>query len=163
MSGALPLLGKAAPTALRAGMLVVLLSAAPAWAVLGGGVADVQGEQLRMRATRAVTTTFQPGSVHELRLADGSSIRQYINAQGIVYAVAWSTRVKPDFTQLLGRYAADFDAGAAAVLRTPGIKRNAVIDQGDLVVQSGGRQGAFVGKAWLKSQMPTGTSANAIR
>lgn len=144
-------------------MLVVLLAASPAWAVLGGGVADVQGEQLRMRATRAVATTFQPGSVHELRLADGSSIRQYINAQGIVYAVAWSTRVKPDFTQLLGRYTADFDRGAAAVLRTPGIKRSAAVDQGDLVLQSGGRQGAFVGKAWLKSQMPTGTNANAIR
>jgi hypothetical protein len=161
--GALPLRGDAPAAALRAGMLAVLLSASPAWAVLGGGVADVQGEQLRMRATRAVATTLQPGSVHELRLADGSSVRQYINAQGIVYAVAWSTRLKPDFTQLLGRYAADFDAGAAAVLRTPGIKRSIVVDQGDLVLQSGGRQGAFVGKAWLKSQMPVGTSANAIR
>jgi hypothetical protein len=163
VNGDLPLRGHATAAALRAGMLAVLLVAPPAWAFLGGGVADVQGEQLRMRATRAVATTFQPGSVHELRLADGSSIRQYINAQGVVYAVAWSTRVKPDFTQLLGRYAADFDAGVAAVLRTPGIKRSAVIDQGDLVVQSGGRQGAFVGKAWLKSQLPTGTSANAIR
>ena len=163
MNGALPLRGTTPAAALRVGMLVVLLTASPAWAVLGGGVADVQGEQLRMRATRAVTTTFQPGSVHELRLADGSSIRQYINAQGIVYAVAWSTRVKPDFTQLLGRYATDFDAGAAAALRTPGIKRSIVVDQGDLVLQSGGRQGAFVGKAWLKSQMPASSSANAIR
>ncbi len=148
---------------MRAGVFVVLLAAAPAWAVLGGGVADVQGEQLRMRATRAVASTLQPGSVHELRLADGSSIRQFINAQGIVYAVAWSTRTKPDFTQLLGRYAADFDAGAAVALRTPGIKRSIAIDQGDLVLQSGGRLGAFVGKAWLKSQLPVGTSANAIR
>jgi hypothetical protein len=144
------------------GVIAVLFSAAPAWAFLGGGVADVQGEQLRMRATRAVSSTLQPGSVHELRLADGSSIREYVNGQGIVYAVAWSTRLKPDFTQLLGRYATDFDAGTAA-LRTPGIKRSAVVDQGDLVVQSAGRLGSFVGKAWLKSQMPAGASANAIR
>lgn len=163
MNGAVPLLANAVAAALRAGALVLLLVAPPAWAVLGGGVAEVQGEQLRMRAARAVANTFEGGSVHVLRLADGSSIRQFVNAQGIVYAVAWSTRVKPDFRQLLGRYAADFDAGAAAALRTPGIKRSAVIDQGDLVLHSGGRQGAFVGKAWLKSQMPAGTSADAIR
>ncbi len=137
-------------------------AAAPAWAVLGGGVAEVQGEQIHLRATRAVASTLQ-GSVHELRQADGSSIRQYVNAQGIVYAVAWSTRVKPDFTQLLGRYNTDFDAGVATALRTPGIKRSAFVDEGDLVVQSAGRQGAFVGKAWLKSQLPAGTRANALR
>ena len=150
-------------TALRASVLVALCAACPAWAGLGGGVADVQGEQLRMHATRAVTATLQPGSVHELRLADGSSIRQFVNAQGVVYAIAWSTRVKPNFTQLLGSYAADFHAGAAAAPRTPGIKRSAFVDQGDLVVQSGGRLGAFFGKAWLKSQMPAGTDANAVR
>ncbi len=163
MNGVVPRPAPAWAAARRAGALVLLLAATPAWAVLGGGVAEVQGEQLRLRATRAVANAFQAGAVHELRLADGSSIRQFINTQGIVYAVAWSTRVKPDFTQLLGRYAADFDAGAAMALRTPGIKRSAFVDRGDLVVQSGGRQGAFVGKAWLKSQLPAGTHADAIR
>jgi hypothetical protein len=149
--------------ALRASVLVALCAACPAWADLGGGVADIQGEQLRMHATRSVATTLQPGSVHELRLADGSSVRQFVNAQGVVYAITWSTRAKPNFAQWLGRHATDFDAAAAAAPRTPGIKRSAFVDQGDLVVQSGGRLGAFVGKAWLKSQMPAGSDANAIR
>ncbi len=52
--------------------------------------------------------------MHEIRMPDGSSIREFVNAQGIVYAVAWSTRLKPDFTQMLGRHAADFDAGVSA-------------------------------------------------
>jgi hypothetical protein len=71
--------------------------------------------------------------------------------------------LKPDFEQLLGRYVADFDAGAAVALRMPGLKRSVSVDQGDLVLHSGGRPGAFVGKAWLKSQMPAGVSADAIR
>ncbi len=139
-------------------LLILLLAASPAWAVLGGGVADVQGEQLRMHATRAVATNFQGGSVHELRLADGSSIRQYINAQGVVYAVAWSTRVKPNFAQLFGRYAADFNAGAADALRTPGIKRKSSSTMATLLCTRPAGRGAFVGKAWLKSQVPAGSS-----
>jgi len=152
-----------AAAARRAGVLVLILAAAPARAMLGGGVADVQLEQSRMRAAGAVASVAPAGSVHEWRLPDGSSIRQFVNAQGVVYAVAWSTRLKPDFAQLLGRYAADFDAGAAAALHAPGIKRSAAVDHGDLVMHSGGRPGAFVGKAWLKSQMPAGTNPHAIR
>ncbi len=151
-------------TARRLGALLALVMlSAPAWAVLGGGVADVQGEQLRLRATRSVANTWQGGSVHVLRLPDSSLIQQFVNTQGIVYAVAWNTRLKPDFKPLLGRYAADFDAGVAEAQRTPGIKRKVFVDHGDLVVHSGGRLGSFVGKAWLKSQLPAGSTANEIR
>lgn len=142
--------------------LPLVLTAAPAWAVLGGTADSLAGEQTRMHVARATTSAGPGATVHELHLPDGASIRQFINAQGIVYAVAWSTRLKPDFAQLLGRHEADFTAGAAA-LRQPGLQRSASVDRGDLVVQSAGRPGAFVGKAWLKSQLPAGTSTDAIR
>jgi Protein of unknown function (DUF2844) len=146
-----------------AALSLLSLAGAASWGVLGGDVAGIQADQTRMRATRLSTDTAQGGSVHEIRMPDGSSIRQFVNAQGIVYAVAWSTRLKPDFAQLLGRHAADFDAGVSAVAQTPGIKRSAVVDRGDLVVVSAGRPGAFVGRAWLKSQLPQGTGSDAIR
>lgn len=101
--------------------------------------------------------------MHEIRMPDGSSIREFVNAQGIVYAVAWSTRLKPDFTQMLGRHAADFDAGVSAQSQKPGLQRSAAVDRGDLVVHSAGRPGAFVGRAWLKSQLPLGTRSDAVR
>lgn len=139
------------------------LSCSPSWAVLGGDVASVQADQLRMRATRQTTNAVQGGTVHEIRMPDGSSIREFVNAQGIVYAVAWSTRLKPDFTQMLGRHAADFDAGVSAQSQKPGLQRSAAVDRGDLVVHSAGRPGAFVGRAWLKSQLPLGTRSDAVR
>lgn len=142
---------------------VLALCCAPSWAVLGGDMASVQADQVRMRAMRNSASAAQGGSVHEIRMSDGSSIREFVNAQGIVYAVAWSTRLKPDFAQLLGRHAAEFDAGVSAELQTPGLKRSAVVDRGDLVVHSAGRPGAFVGRAWLKSQVPAGTRSDAIR
>jgi len=150
----------AARVAVAAGLVA---AGAPSLAVLGGEAASVETDRLQMRATRQATRAALQGSVQEIRLADGSSIRQFINARGIVYAVAWSTRVKPDFAQLLGQHASTFDAGVAAVARQPGLRRSVTVDQGDVVVVSSGRPGAFVGRAWLKSELPAGASADAIR
>jgi len=142
---------------------VLALACAPSWAVLGGDIGSVQADQVRMKATRIANNDAQGGTVHEIRMPDGSSIRQFVNSRGVVYAVAWSTRLKPDFAQLLGRHSAEFDAGVSADLRSPGIKRSAFVDRDDLVVNSAGRLGAFVGRAWLKSQVPVGTRSDAIR
>jgi Protein of unknown function (DUF2844) len=138
-------------------------AAIPTLAALGEGAASVEADRLQMRATRQAASATLHGSMQEIRLADGSSIRQFINARGIVYAVAWSTRVKPDFAQLLGRHASTFEAGVAPTARQPGLKRSVTVDQGDVVVVSSGRPGAFVGRAWLKSELPAGVSADAIR
>ncbi|MFO1220359.1 MAG: DUF2844 domain-containing protein [Burkholderiaceae bacterium] len=155
-------------TRLRAARVAALgfaltTSAATAIAALGGNVGSVEADRLQMRAVRQAASPGITGSVQEMRLPDGSTIRQFVNARGIVYAVAWSARVKPDFTQLLGRHAASFDAGAAAAARQPGLKRSITVDQGDLVVVSSGRPGAFVGRAWLKSELPAGAATDAIR
>lgn len=142
--------------------LALLMPASPCWAVLGGDLGTVQGDQARMRASRTVSSAANGVWVHEIRLADGSSIRQFVNAQGIVFAVAWSSRLKPDFEQMLGRYVTDFNAANAAP-RAPGIARSVIVDRGDLVVHAAGRLNAFVGKAWIKSQVPAGASPDAIR
>ncbi|MDH4062260.1 MAG: DUF2844 domain-containing protein [Aquincola sp.] len=146
-----------------AALLTMAGVAAPAHAALGEPLSSVQSEQAKTRASRSSVAAASGASVQELRLADGSSIRQYVNAQGIVFAVAWSTRIKPDFGQWLGHHAATFDAAVADAARQPGLKRSAMVDQGDLVVQSFGRPGAFNGKAWLKSQLPSSWQTDAIR
>lgn len=144
--------------------IVVAGIGSPGMAALGGDASSVEADRLQMRATRqAARAAVLQGSVQEIRLADGSSIRQFINARGIVYAVAWSTRTKPDFALLLGQHASTFDAGAAATAREPGLKRSVTVDQGDVVVVSSGRPGAFVGRAWLKSELPAGARADALR
>lgn len=136
---------------------------APAQAALGDAAVSIEADRLQMRATRQATRATLQGSVQEIRLADGSSIRQFVSARGIVYAVAWSTRVKPDFAQLLGQHAGTFEAGVAPAASQPGLKRSVTVDQGDVVVVSSGRPGAFVGRAWLKSELPAGVATDAIR
>jgi len=140
------------------------LAAAPAHAVLGGNVSTIAGDGVRLNATRhqVAPLSAQVGS-HVITLADGSSIREYTNAGGIVFAVAWSTRFKPDLTALLGQHAVAYAAAASEVMKAPGIRRQVELRQGDLVVQSAGRLNAFIGKAWLRSLVPEGVDVDALR
>lgn len=148
----------------RAALLLAAAAAAlPAHAVLGGDAGSVESDRLRLRASRQSAAAPIAGAVQQVQLADGSTIRQYLNPQGVVYAVAWNTRTKPDLRSLLGPHAAAFEAAAADAARRPGLKRLAAVEQDDLVVVSSGRPGAFVGRAWLKSQVPAGMHPDAAR
>lgn len=145
--------------------LVLAASALPAAAVLGEDLASVQADQLRMGAQRHARVQPAAGwQVHELVLADGSRIRQYATPGGRVFAVTWQTRGKPRLDQLLGTH---FNAYAEASRRLqaarPGIVRAAHIAEGDLVVESTAHLQAHVGRAWLRSQLPAGSSTDALR
>ncbi len=150
----------------RAGVLLLAsgLAAAPAHAVLGGDASTIAGDGARLNATRhqVAPLSTQVGS-HVITLADGSSIREYTNAGGIVFAVAWSTRFKPDLTALLGQHAPAYAAAASEAMKAPGIRRQVDLRRGDLIVQSAGRMNAFVGKAWLRSLVPEGVDVDALR
>ena len=147
-----------------AALAAAWLAAAPAHAVLGGSVATIADDHVRLKATRQqlVPMSAQVGS-HVITLADGSSIREYTSAGGIVFAVAWSTRFKPDLAALLGQHAGAYAAAASAAMKAPGIRRQVELRQGDLVVQSAGRLNAFIGKAWLRSLVPEGVDVDALQ
>jgi len=139
-----------------------LLHAGAAHAVLGEAAASVQADQMRVRGARAlhVALTHQ---VHEIVMADGSRIREFVSADGVVFAVAWNTRLKPDLQALLGLHHSAYMAAAREALRQPGVHRHVVLRQGDLVVHSSGHLNSFVGKAYVPSLVPRGTDLDAIR
>lgn len=139
------------------------LATAPAHAVLGGNASTIAGDGVRLKATHQVAPLSAQVGSHVITLADGSSIREYTNPGGIVFAVAWSTRFKPDLAALLGQHAVAYAAAASEAMKAPGIRRQVDLRQGDLVVQSAGRMNAFVGKAWLRSLVPEGVDIDALR
>jgi hypothetical protein len=151
----------AAPTAVA---LTVFASAMPAHAVLGASVASLRDDQSRLKATRQAVVT-SPGAVgmHEMTLADGSSIREYVNPNGIVFAVSWSTRLKPRLAPLLGQYATSYASAAGAAAGRRGIQRKVVLQEGDLVVHATAHLNAYVGTAYLRSLVPDGVSADVLR
>jgi len=146
-----------------AALIAAALLPLPAAATLGEGVASVQADTLRAAAVRRVHAE-PTGPVHTLTLRDGSVIRQYLAADGRVYAVSWNTRFKPRLDQLLG---AHFDtyaaAGRQAQQQRGGVRHAAVLSRGDLVVESSAHLQSHVGRAWLRSLLPAGAGPDAIR
>jgi Protein of unknown function (DUF2844) len=153
--------GARAASMLSAGLLLVAL---PAHAVLGGDVSTVADDQVRLRGARhAVVIASVAVRTHEITMADGSTIREFVAPSGTVFAVAWSTRFKPDLEALFGAHATTYAAAASEALRAPGIRRHVELRRGDLVVQSTAHLNAYVGKAWLQSLVPPGVDIDALR
>lgn len=91
---------------------------------------------------RSVTAASSPTSTNV-------TVKTYVNAAGVVFAVSWQGPVKPDLQALLGPYFAAYAAH-------PTISGMASVRSGDLVVYSTGFMRHFTGYAYLKSQTPAG-------
>jgi hypothetical protein len=119
---------------------------------------SVQADQARLNASvRVVATQFY--SVHEMQTPTGGTIRQYVSPAGQVFAVSWQG-FSPDLRQLLG---AHFDEYVAAASQTAHRGRGVHIETGDLVFDSGGHMRYVVGRAFLRSKLPSGVSSDEIR
>ena len=154
-----------APVAALTALGALGLAAPAARAVLGEAASSIQGDALRVRGLRRPASVTGPGvQVHLIEQADGSTLREYVAASGIVFALSWNARNKPRLDELLGRHYADYAMGARATMaRRPGALHGAVIEQGDLVVQASAYLNRHVGRAWLRSQLPAGWSPDALR
>ena len=142
-----------------AAALVLLLFAGAAQAALGDSVASVAADEVHMKATRRIRSTASY-QVHEIQLASGTLVREYVSAEGVVFAVAWSGPLQPDLQQLLGSHFADYQA----VARTKRARRGPVhVQQPGLVVHSGGHMRAFAGQAYLPQRLPAGVAIDEIK
>lgn len=143
---------------------VALLSAStPALAALGGDASTVDADRVRMKGALVRIVRNDAYTLHEIRSETGTTVREFISPGGRVFAVAWEGQWHPDMEQVLGAYFARYQRGAQAALnqrRTRGLLR---IRDGDLIVQMGGHQRAFSGRAYLANDIPQGVQADALR
>lgn len=139
--------------------LALLLAAVPAWAALGEPEKSVQQDRERV-AGQSKRTVFQQYTVHEITSPDGRVIREYVSNGGMVFAVAWAGPTMPDLSTLLGSYFNAFHQASASTSRHRG---PVYVETGQLVVESGGRMGAFRGRAYLNNMIPSNFSKDVIR
>ena len=138
-----------------------------AFASLGGTVDTVQSDQVKMQAEMKAITPITRAqrnavsyTVHEMQLASGTTVREYVAPNGVVFGVAWKGQAKPDMQQVLGQY---FDA-----LSDPTAVKNhnhaqLHVQKNDLVVHASGHMRAFAGQAYLSSALPQGVTASDIQ
>jgi uncharacterized protein DUF2844 len=142
--------------------LAIAATAMPAWGSLGGDAASIQADQLHMQGNRTMKAA-ESYTMHEIQAADGTVVREYLSAEGKVFAVAWHGPWMPDMHQLLGSYF-DLYAQANQAQRGARMRRGPIlINQPGLVVQVGGHPRAFTGRAYVPEMLPSGVGAGNIR
>jgi hypothetical protein len=124
-------------------------------ATLGEDVGSVASNVQALSATRKVQK-LASGERHELTLASGVVVHEYVSASGVVYAVTWRGPRMPDLRELLGSYFAQLSA------RAPTGGHHRVTLRGvDVVIRSGGHGHSFAGRAWVPSLVPNGVDVDA--
>ena len=144
---------------------LLFAQSAPAFAALGAAAGpaasapQVQADAARAKASARVTS-YSGYTVSEVVEPSGTTVREYIGADNVVFAVSWQGPSMPNLQQLLGSYADQYVAAASE----PHPGRRAVAIQSDqLVLRSGGHMRSFAGNAYVPSLLPQGVTPDNIR
>jgi S1-C subfamily serine protease len=132
--------------------LLLLLAASSSHAGLGAHRANFGAHEVsssaKVKVTRAATYT-----ILERALDSGIVIREYLDADSLVFATSWSGPYQPNLRKLLGTY---FNRYVSQAAQARGTGSHVVISDDDLVVQNEGHMGSFEGRAWIPSKLPPG-------
>jgi hypothetical protein len=152
-----------ASAGLLAAALGVCATAPDANAALGARAET--GEAIR--GLHALAMMPRVGAMYTRRTTstpEGGSATEFVDATGVVFAVAWEGPIAPNLQQLLGVSAHEFKAAQQRQMRQqlqaasgdamPADLRAMRVDDGDLVAQFAGRPRAFRGFAYLRSALP---------
>ena len=145
--------------ALGVAVLIAALMPHVASATLGQPETTVQNDIAQAHASLKSSQDRTAYRVHEIQLPSGTVMREFVAPNGNVFAVAWQGPTRPDLRQALGQY---FDAFASAPRSKFSDRRHVQIQQGDVVVQSGGHMRALSGRAYLQSAIPSGVNLGEL-
>ncbi len=159
---ALALLGSVAPASAGLGR-------APATAAVPMAVQrQAQPAAAQAIAAASANTASAPAtsaasySLHQSSLDSGTTVQEYVDVAGRVFALAWRGPVLPDLADYLGDYLTDY-RHAAAQHRAGGQRGGALRLRSDaLVLHSGGRMRAFVGYAYVPALVPAGLDVQTL-
>lgn len=145
----------------------------PAWAALGGAPMSAPtdatstfaaGPVAHAASTAAASAAASaPYTLRTTKFSSGTTVREYIGADGNVFGIAWNGPSMPDLQTLLGNYFSQYASGVKAIHALRHSRGPVAVEATDLVVHSGGHMGSFFGQAWLPSALPSGVSGADIK
>jgi hypothetical protein len=146
-------------TALAAALLTASLSL-PAFASLGGDATSVDTDASVMRGQSRATTPVSGYTVSAMTLPSGTVVREYVSAEGKVFAVTWTGATIPNLQQTLGAHFAEFTMAASAPHAG---HHHFSVQQPDFVMNAGGHMRAWSGKAYVPALLPPNFSLGDIK
>ena len=147
--------------------LVAASAAMPCFASLGRAPSTFDGNTTVHQARALAAANGTSGSngsasysVSTTTLAGGTTVREYVGADGVVFAVTWNGPFLPDLRELLGQHFATLRNESA---RQPKAGRGQVrVAQPDVTIESGGHMRAYTGRAWINSRLPAGFDTDTL-
>lgn len=127
-----------------------------AQAELGGNLASIMQEQKTFGST--LTTSPQSNYIIYIQnISPDLVVKEYVSNSGNIFGVAWKGSTLPNFQVLLGSYYSNY---LSAQQQNP---RSVFSQDNNLVIESGGVMGGYIGRAYLPKQVPTGLAPTAIQ
>jgi hypothetical protein len=140
-------------------LLIFLVLSDSAQATLGSDETSIANDQVKMKATRRIVSLSQY-TTHEIQMSSGTLVREYVSAQGQVFAVAWKGPLLPDLQQILGSHFAEYGVAANSKRTRRG---PVLVQKPGLVIQSGGHMRAFFGRAYIPQMLPADVTVDDIQ
>jgi hypothetical protein len=122
------------------------------WAGLGAGPVHWPAQAAAARSS-TLSTGSASYTVVQRQLDSGTTVQEFLDAGGTVFAVSWSGPFLPDLRELLGIH---FDAMAAQGRGQGAQHSKLAVQTSEAVIISAGHMGALEGRAWLPSRLPAG-------
>ncbi|MBN3752537.1 DUF2844 domain-containing protein [Paraburkholderia sp. Tr-20389] len=144
---------------------VALANCISAHAALGAGPTyAASASASSTQAVRRMSASAVPYTVNEATLADGTLVREYVGQSGVVFAATWHGPHTPDLSSLLGSHFAGYlDTVNQQHAQRGSAFGPATVQRSDVVVETGGHMGAYVGRAWVPADLPAGMSSDDIQ
>lgn len=133
----------------------LMIAVGNASATLGQILVTQQSPGISIKRTMT-PNAISPGAytVSESTLESGTTVKEFIDAQGMVFAVQWVGPVMPELDDLLGTHFKTFQSHTKQ-MRSQGQFRTAVnIARSDVVVRSNGRMRNYFGSAYVPALVP---------
>jgi Protein of unknown function (DUF2844) len=129
-------------------------------AALGESTRSVASDMKALSAARGNVTSYSGYTVQEINSAS-VTVREYLSPAGVVFGVAWNGLIRPDLTQLLGSYAAEYRETMRETRRPRG-RRSLRIKTDNIVVEEWGHMRNLHGRAYVPALIPPGVSVDEI-
>jgi hypothetical protein len=141
-------------------LFVLMLSAAPAWAVLGEMEASVNSDRQVIKG-QIRDESYPLYRVYQITDAQGAVVREYVSLAGQVFAVSWQGSHLPNLQQLLGTYFTHLQQYAQAQTGRQG--GPLILRKDDFVFSNAGRMRWSQGRAYVPSLLPAGLEPEVVQ
>ena len=142
-------------------LITTLMVSQAATAALGDRESAISSDLVKMKAASVRRTSVSGVTVHEIE-SPIRTIKEYVNADGVVFAVRWMGVRPPDFSAILGSYFEEYKAENEN--RGRAMTRQSVeIKSANIRVRKGGHMRAISGSAYIEALVPAGFNVGDLK